>query len=183
MPTQPDLIVDLQTLNQISLTLNQATDVATALNTSLAQLVDLMGLETGWVFVIDPAATDRWGGRGFRLAAHHNLPPALVVTNPDAWDKSCDCQGLCRDGQLGAPYNEVRCSRLSGVAGERGGLAVHATTPLRAGERVLGILNVAAPDWESFTPRSLTLLSNVGSQMGIALELSLIHISEPTRPY
>ena len=175
MPTQSDLIVDLQTLNQISLTLNQATDVATALNSSLAQLVELMGLETGWVFVIDPAATDRWGGRGFRLAAHHNLPPGLVVTNPDAWDKGCDCQGLCRDGLLGAAYNEVRCSRLSGVSGERGGLAVHATTPLRAGERVLGILNVAAPDWESFTPRSLTLLSNVGSQMGIALERARLY--------
>lgn len=167
---QADLIVDLQTLNQISQTLNQATDVPTALNASLAQLVDLMGVETGWVFVSDPTANDRWGGRGFRLAAHYNLPPAMAVTNPEAWDKNCDCQQMCREGRLSAAYNEVRCSRLSSVAGDLNGLAVHATTPLRAGDRVLGILNVAAPDWEAFTPRSLTLLSNVGSQMGIALE-------------
>jgi hypothetical protein len=59
MTTQSDLILDLQTLNQISQTLNQATDVHAALNTSLAQLVDLMGMETGWVFVRDDAATDR----------------------------------------------------------------------------------------------------------------------------
>lgn len=175
MSTQSDLIVDLQTLNQISQTLNQATDVPTALNTSLAQLVDLMGLETGWVFVLDSTATDRWGGRGFRLAAHHNLPPALAVTNPDAWDKNCDCQSMCREGKLGAAYNEVRCSRLAEIAGERNRLAVHATTPLRAGERVLGILNVAAPSWDAFTPRSLTLLSNVGSQMGIALERARLY--------
>ena len=64
MTTQSDLILDLQTLNQISQTLNQATDVHAALNTSLAQLVDLMGMETGWVFVRDDAATDRWAGRG-----------------------------------------------------------------------------------------------------------------------
>uniref|UniRef100_UPI0035B396B9 GAF domain-containing protein n=1 Tax=Promineifilum sp. TaxID=2664178 RepID=UPI0035B396B9 len=170
MTTSSDLIVDLQTLNQISQVLNQAADVQTALNTSLAQLVDLMGLETGWVFLRDPAAPDRWGGRGFRLAAHHNLPPAMAVTNPDAWDKNCDCQGLCLAGKLTGAYNEVRCSRLAGVTGERNGLTVHASSPLRAGDRILGILNVAAPGWSSFTPRSLTLLSTVGSQMGIALE-------------
>ncbi len=170
MTTQSDLILDLQTLNQISQTLNQSTDVHTALNTSLAQLVDLMGMETGWVFVREEAASDRWAGRGFRLAAHYNLPPALALTNADAWDKSCDCQTLCREGQLTGAYNEVRCSRLGSVAGQRNGLTVHATTPLRAGDRVLGILNVAAPAWSSFTPRSLTLLSTVGSQMGIALE-------------
>ena len=170
MTAQSDLILDLQTLNQISQTLNQSTDVHTALNTSLAQLVDLMGLETGWVFVREEAATDRWAGRGFRLAAHYNLPPALALTNPDAWDKNCDCQALCRDGQLTGAYNEVRCSRLGSVDGQRNGLVVHATTPLRAGDRVLGILNVAAPAWSAFTPRSLTLLSTVGSQMGIALE-------------
>ncbi|MBP6788606.1 MAG: hypothetical protein KA170_13525, partial [Candidatus Promineofilum sp.] len=53
MTTQSDLILDLQMLNQISQTLNQATDVHAALHTSLAQLVDLMGMETGWVFVRD----------------------------------------------------------------------------------------------------------------------------------
>ena len=57
MTAQSDLILDLQTLNQISQTLNQSTDVHTALNTSLAQLVDLMGMETGWVFVREEAAT------------------------------------------------------------------------------------------------------------------------------
>ena len=159
MTTQSDLILDLQTLNQISQTLNQATDVHAALNTSLAQLVDLMGMETGWVFVRDDAATDRWAGRGFRLAAYTNLPPALAVTNPEAWDKGCDCQTLCREARLTGAYNEVRCSRLGGLLEQRNGLVVHATSPLRAGDRVLGILNVAAPSWSAFTPRSLTPVS------------------------
>jgi sigma-B regulation protein RsbU (phosphoserine phosphatase) len=70
---------------------------------------------------------------------------------------------------LGA-YNEVRCSRLGGAVGERGGLAVHATAPLRSGERMLGLLNVAAPSWAYFTPRNLSLLTTVGNQIGVALE-------------
>ncbi len=175
MANETDLISDLQTLNDISVALNQSADVQTALDTSLAKLVHLMGLETGWIFVVDGEANDRWGGRGFRLAAHHNLPPALAITNPDAWDKSCDCQTMCLQGDMVGAYNEVRCSRLGSVIGDRKDLAVHASTPLRSGERVLGILNVAAPDWSYFTARNLSLLTNVGNQMGIALERARLY--------
>lgn len=170
MVTETDPLTDLQTLNDISIVLNRSHDVQTALDTSLPMLVNLMGLETGWIFVADEGANDRWGGRGFRLAAHYNLPPALAVTNPEAWDKSCDCQALCRQGKMTEAFNEVHCSRLDSAWGDKDGLAVHASTPLRSGDRVLGILNVAAPDWSHFTPRSLSLLTNVGNQIGIALE-------------
>ncbi len=88
MNNHVELIDDLQTLNKISLILNQSNDVKTALNASLVRLVELMGLETGWIFVLDPAANDRWDGRGFRLIAHHNLPEALDVSNPAAWSRS-----------------------------------------------------------------------------------------------
>jgi GAF domain-containing protein len=47
---------------------------------------------------------------------------------------------------------------------------VHASVPLRSGNQALGILNVAAPDWQAFSEEALVLLANVGSQMGAALE-------------
>ena len=164
------LIEDLEALNQIAAVLNQAVDVRSALERSLAQLIELAGLETGWIFVRDQSDHSRWWGPGFTLVAHHNLPPALSLDSAEAWDHSCDCQGLCLSGRLTEAYNEVRCSRLSHVSGDRRGLVVHASAPLRAGERTLGILNVAAPNWESFSPRILALLSNVGAQIGAALE-------------
>jgi sigma-B regulation protein RsbU (phosphoserine phosphatase) len=86
------------------------------------------------------------------------------------WAPGCKCQGLCDQGRLTGPYNEVRCSRLASTRGDRRGLAVHASVPLRSGERTVGILNVAAPDWSSFSPRALALLANAGNQMGVALE-------------
>lgn len=163
-------IESLTTLNQIAETLNRAVDVRSALNTALAHLVELMGLETGWIFLIDPAAQDRWWGRGYVLAAHHNLPPALALDEAEVWEDGCDCQGLCNKDRLDRAYNEVRCSRLAAASGDRRGLVVHASTPLRAGDRMLGIINVAGPDWSDFSPSALTLLTNVGHQMGIALE-------------
>lgn len=65
MLTEPDLLDDLRTLNEISLALNQSADVRNALDKSLSLLVELMGLHTGWIFVIDPVASDRWGGAAF----------------------------------------------------------------------------------------------------------------------
>ncbi len=169
------LINDLVALNKISQTLNQALDVRTALESSLQQLVTLMGLETGWIFVSHPASVNRWAGPGFELAAHFRLPPALDLARRDAWDKGCKCQAHCKNGELNQAYNEVRCSRLSESTGERNGLSVHASTPLQSGSKVLGILNVAAADWESFDERALALLTMVGEQMGVALERAQLH--------
>jgi sigma-B regulation protein RsbU (phosphoserine phosphatase) len=144
--------------------------VRQALDFALTRLVDLMGLETGWIFLRDENSLNRWAGKGYVLAAHHNLPPALGVNRARAWKGNCECQGLCAKGKLTADYNEVRCSRLANAPGDRNDLVVHASAPLRSGESILGILNVAGPDWESFSEEALVLLANVGSQMGIALE-------------
>ena len=170
MSPEGELIDKLTTLNYIAETLNQAVDVRGVLHDALAHLVKLMGLETGWIFLKDPAEQERWAGSGYVLAAHHNLPPALDLHSATAWDGGCTCQKLCNEACLHRAYNEVHCSRLREVSGDRRGLAMHASTPLRAGDRVLGILNVAGPDWSAFSPAALTILTNVGNQIGTALE-------------
>ncbi len=170
MSTQQDLSKNLITLNQIVESLNQAIDVRQTLDFALTRLVELMGLETGWIFLKDPSSQNRWAGKGYVLAAHHNLPPALGIRRARAWKGSCECQALCLKGQLVAGYNEVHCTRLRNAPGDRHNLAVHASAPLRSGDNILGILNVAGSDWDVFSEKSLILLANVGSQMGIALE-------------
>ena len=169
------VIHELKALNEITTTLNEAVDVHSALNRALERLVDVMQLQTGWIFLYEPGDEERQWGPGFRLVAHHNLPPAMSLENELAWHKGCDCQTLCLKGKLNAAYNEVHCSRLGSVTGDRRGLVVHASTPLRAGERILGILNVAAPSWKSFNERNLTLLNSVGGQMGVALERARLY--------
>lgn len=170
MAPENGLIEKLTKLNYIAETLNRAVDVRGVLDDALAHLVKLMGLETGWIFVKDPTAQERWWGPGFVLAAHHNLPPALALDNAQAWERGCDCQEMCNEACLNQAHNEIRCGRLASVPGDRRGLAVHASAPLSSGDRILGILNVAGPDWASFSPEALALLTNVGTQIGVALE-------------
>lgn len=170
MSINPELIQDLETLNQIAVTLNRAIDVRSALGEALPRLVKLIGLETGWIFIRDELDESKWAGRGYTLAAHYNLPPAMATDKADAWCNGCYCQRLCDKNKLQEAYNEVRCSRLADLPGDRRGLVIHASTPLYAGDQVLGILNVAATDWSAFSPHALALLTNVGNQMGVALE-------------
>lgn len=170
MAADTDLIRSLTTLNKIADTLNQTVDIRSALDPALVQLLQLMELETGWIFLKDPTSQNRWAGKGYILAAHHNLPPAMALDKARPWKGNCDCQSLCQKGQLVGAYNEVRCSRLLNAPGDRRGLIMHASAPLRSGDQILGILNVAGPNWASFSAEALALLTNVGSQIGIALE-------------
>jgi sigma-B regulation protein RsbU (phosphoserine phosphatase) len=166
---------DLNTLNRIADTLNRAVDVQAVLDTTLAQLVDLMGLSSGWIFLRDPVVGERAGDGGFVLAAHYRLPPALDPDQAEAWAGGCECQERCSGGSLTHGYNEIRCSRLAHASGDRQGLEVHASAPLRSGDRTLGILNVTGPDWASFSPQALALLTNVSTQIGIALERARLY--------
>jgi sigma-B regulation protein RsbU (phosphoserine phosphatase) len=175
MQDAADQIQDLVALNQIIETLNRTVDMQSALDSALQRLLEVMGLGTGWIFLRDPVRQELWGGRGYVLAAHHNLPPALALDNPEAWEKGCDCEAFCDKGKLVGAYNEVQCSRLVESTGERRGLLVHASAPQRSGDEVLGILNVAAADWSSFTPRMLAFLTNVGAHMGAALERARLY--------
>jgi sigma-B regulation protein RsbU (phosphoserine phosphatase) len=175
MFSEEDLITKLTTLNRIAEALNRAVDVRGVLDDALADLVELLDLETAWVFLRDPAAEGRRWGSGYVLAAHHNLPPGLDPEASPAWEGKCICQQLADDESLDHAHNQVNCSRLASVSGDRGGLAVHATVALRAGGRLLGILNLAADDWSAFTPATLSLLTTVGNQMGTALERARLY--------
>jgi sigma-B regulation protein RsbU (phosphoserine phosphatase) len=170
MNSQSELIDDLKTLNHIASTLNQAVDVQSILDDTLVRLVELMGLQTGWIFLRDETAVESWWGKGYTLAAHHNLPPALDLESHIAWRGGCDCQGFCNKGKLNEAYNEVRCTRLDEGVGDGHGLKVHASAPLGFGDEVRGIVNVAGSDWDAFSPRALELLNNVGIQLGAALQ-------------
>jgi two-component system NarL family sensor kinase len=155
---------ELFILNHIAETLNRTSDIQTALDDTLASVVELMGLQTGWIFLLDDAGK-------LYTAAYHELPPALEYPGP-AWCGGCSCNSLFKSGELHTAVNIVQCSRLAEVEGDRRGLEFHACAPLHSEDRMLGILNVASPGWDVFTPDTLLLLSAVGAQLGTAIERS-----------
>jgi two-component system NarL family sensor kinase len=125
-------------------------------------VIELLDLHTGWLFLYDEQGA-------FTIASYHELPPALAYPGP-AWDDTCECQRLARSGDLHAAAQVVECSRLRDATGDRQGLAYHASVPLVKGDRLLGILNVATPQWDVFTPQDIEILSAIGHQIATAIE-------------
>ncbi len=162
MPSeQQQRIAELTTLNSLAQILNQAYDLRGALDNALEHIVELMGLQTGWIFLQDESGA-------FYLAARHLLPPAIAYPGP-AWLDDCACQELCQAGKLDKAVNMVHCSRLRGAVGDKRGLAQHASVPLRSGDELLGILNVATTQWGRIGPARLQLLSAAGLFLGTAI--------------
>src|SRR5919205_1198496 len=153
---------ELAILRHIAETLNRESDIESALGAILRAVLDLLGLQTAWIFLLDESGA-------LVLAASQALPPALAPGS-SPWHGGCSCNNLFRSGELKRAINIVQCSRLAEAEGDKRGLEFHASVPLRSADRMIGILNVASPGSDRFTPDVLELLGAVGYQLGTALE-------------
>jgi two-component system NarL family sensor kinase len=156
---------ELSILNTIAGALNRSVDLEAALQATLVQVADLLDLRTAWIWLLHETSGEPY------LAAAQNLPPALAG-NPARMEGSCYCLDTYRDGDLNgaANVNVVTCTRLKWLVDGTDGLRYHASIPLYAHGKQLGVLNVASPDWRELAADDLRLLYTVGDLLSIAVE-------------
>ena len=161
-------IKELQTLKAIAEILNESTDLPGMLNCVLRELLQLTGLSTGWIFLINEKGE-------YKLSADVNLPSAL--TREDKYPMchgSCWCVNRFSRGQLSRAANIMECKRLEDAIehgyGDTAGITHHATVPLSAGNETFGLLNVASPHKTLLSEEELALLEAVSLQIGTAIK-------------
>jgi two-component system NarL family sensor kinase len=161
---------ELTVLNAVSEALNSSPDVRQALERSLSLVASMLGLRTGWVWLMDQET------KHFYAAAERELPPYLQERVRMAGRRWCRCIDEFREGEL-TPTNIdiIECTRLeqafqSNSAALAAGLRYHASIPLYFQDKPLGIMNVTGPAWRKLTPDELQLLSTIAYQLGIAIE-------------
>ncbi len=152
---------ELSILNAIAKALNQEVDLTRALNVALRSVAELFGLQTSWIYLLDDT------GEPY-LAAAQNLPPALA-DHPRRLGGECECLWMYANGELPAPQN-ITCSRLENLSVGTAGLRQHASIPLNAQGKPLGVLNVVSAGWDDLCDDDLQLLYLVGDLLAIALE-------------
>jgi two-component system NarL family sensor kinase len=159
----------LHVLKEVAEALNSAPTEQLVAGEALERVADLLGVETGWVWLRDPAS-----GQFYSAAVQH-LPPYLQ--DPVRMTgRSCWCLEAFRSGRLTARNIDVlECSRLapavhSNQPGLTRGLRSHASVPLYAGDRPLGVMNLATRGGRRFTRRELDLLTTIADQVGVAIE-------------
>jgi two-component system NarL family sensor kinase len=161
---------ELSILNAIAEALNRSVELEQALSAALAQAAELLDLQTGWIWLLHEETGEPY------LAAAQNLPPALA-NNPRRMEGSCHCLNTFRAGDLdgAANVNVLTCSRLWGLVDGTDGLRYHASIPLYAHGKQLGVLNLASPDWRELTSGDLRLLYTVGDLLSIAIERARLY--------
>ena len=161
---------ELGIVNAVAEALNSSPDVRVALERTLTLVATMLGLRTGWVWLLDDQT------RRFYAAAERELPPYLQERVRMAGRRRCWCIDDFRDGAL-TPSNidVMECSRLEpafrGKSAElAAGLRYHASIPLYFQDKPLGIMNVTGPEWRKLTNEELRLLSTIAYQVGLAIE-------------
>jgi two-component system NarL family sensor kinase len=156
---------ELSILNAIARELNAQLSLDRALHVALAQVAQLLDLQAGWVWLLREETGESY------LAAALDLPPALAA-RPEPMEGTCYCLDTFRAGDLSgaANVNVVTCSRLKNLVDGTDGLRYHASIPLYAHGKQLGVLNVASTDWRELSQEDLRLLYTVGDLLGIAVE-------------
>lgn len=159
---------ELSILNAIAEALNREVDLDQSLRTALAQVAELFGLRTGWIFL--------WPDEGDTpyLAAAQELPPALAEDSCRLMEGGCTCLDAYRHGGLDnrERVSVITCSRLEDLTVGTDGLRYHASIPLYAHKKRLGVLNVASTEtrWWELSADDLRLLHTVGDLLSIAIE-------------
>ncbi len=156
---------ELSILKAIAEALNREVDLDRALHVALLQVVELFDLRTGWIWLLREDTGEPY------LAVAQNLPPALA-DNPRRMEGSCYCLDTFRSGDLNGAANVsiITCTRLKGLIDGTAGLRSHASVPLYAHGKRLGVLNVVSSDWRELSAEDLRLLYTVGDLVGIAIE-------------
>ena len=156
---------ELSILKAIAEALNREVDLNRALQVALSRVVELFDLRTGWIWLLREDNGEPY------LAAAQNLPPALA-DSPRRMEGDCYCLDTFRAGDLegAANVNIITCTRLKGLIDGTDGLRSHASVPLYAHGKRLGVLNVVSSDWRELSADDLRLLYTVGDLVGIAIE-------------
>lgn len=157
---------ELSILNAIAEALNREVNLDRALRTTLSLVADLCQLRTAWIWLMDEITHVPY------LAATLHLPDALTE-DPLIMDgrEYCWCLESYQKGIMEGAANIkiITCTRLDGRV-DAGGLRTHASIPLYAQEKKLGVLNVASSDWSKLSKDELRLLHTVGDLLSIAIE-------------
>ena len=156
---------ELSILNSIAQALNREVDLPARPGNRARQVADLLDLRTGWIWLLREDTGESY------LAAAQNLPPGLAH-DPQRMQGSCYCLDTFRAGDLSgaANVNVVTCSRLQSLVDGTDGLRYHASIPLYARDKKLGVLNVASTDWRELSAGDLRLLYTVGDVVSMAIQ-------------
>ncbi len=152
-------------LYEIASHLNKEFSLHAALRSSLEKTVEILEVETGWIWLTEP------DNKSVYLAASCNLPPALSK-HPERLSGWCYCikQYLSDDIDQAMNISEIACSRLEDISTGTKGLKYHATIPIIMNGQKVGLMNLLSKESQQLNEKQLTVLNTISQLIGTAIQ-------------
>lgn len=152
---------ELTAINALAAAVQEHLATGEILRRALHQVLDALGLTAGWIFLL------REDGQPYLAASLGLETENAAFAFPD-----CPCGQVVQENRpcIVTAEAERRCLAKRAQDPARRPLTCHATVPIQARGRTLGVLSVAAASPQSFDEAEMNLLTAVGQQLGIALE-------------
>jgi len=159
-------------LYKIASHLNKEFSLHAALRKSLEKTVELLDLETGWIWLVQKDV------KSVYLAASHNLPPALS-NHPERLSGWCYCIDKYLTDDIGEARNisEITCSRLKDLTTGTRNLKFHATVPIITNGQKIGLINLVSKETQQLNQKQLSILNTVSELIGMAIQRTRVQES------
>lgn len=155
---------DLSVLNAMATAVSRSLELEDILHGALDNVLQLMQLKAGWVFLLDPTT-----GR-LMLAASAGFSEPPESYDLASASEHCTCRQAMDTGRAHIVDDIPGCLYRSRDTLEREGPLFHASVPLKSKERSWGVLGVAFPPVRCLAGDELQLLTSIGHQIGVAIE-------------
>ncbi|MDP3046812.1 MAG: GAF domain-containing protein [Chloroflexota bacterium] len=154
---------ELAALNAVATAMSGSLALNEVLERALHAVLEAMGFSAGWVFLFDQAGLRHTPVCSVGLSAD-------VVAGEGAEPVPCHCHQATEQHKTLVIELTASCPALGSPLARGGRIGCHATVPLMAQDRVLGVLNIAGSGPADFTQDDLELLGAVGHALGVAVE-------------
>ena len=151
---------ELEALNATATAISGSSGLDDLLEASIRKVLEILPVRAGWVFL-------GFDSGPLRLAAQVGLPPGF---SPEIRTPGPVCAEMLTEARPMVIDNVSDRCPCSSQRMAMAGLACHVCVPLIAGERVVGLLNLAGDEGRVFTSEELRLLGSIGRQVGVAVE-------------
>lgn len=152
-------------LYEIARYLNKEFSLHSALRKALEKTVELLHLETGWIWLVQEDT------KSVYLAASYNLPPALS-RYPERLSGRCFCidRYLANGISKARNISEITCTRLQNITSGTRGLKFHATIPITIDGRKVGLINLVSKETQQLDEKVLSVLNTISELVSIAIQ-------------
>lgn len=159
---------DLTAVNLISKTLSSSIDLEEILQSTLAQVLQIMDIETGWIYLLDEKT------QMLKCAYSHGIPEKVSYSIKELRIGEGIAGRVAERGEPIIIEDASRDPRISSLIFKKQGIRSFASIPLYSRTRLIGVMNIGSLGERAISPDDERLLITIGVHMGTVMENILL---------